>query len=344
MSSSANPGLSGASLPPIPPEFQALLTANVNLLIIDTVFPVLLVPIGIGLFLFSTPELRRKPIFILNVVSIILGLAFGSIAIYSQAVNASGRAVPTQYLNAIIGFYILIPICVQCILLLRIVAVYPPYALSLIRRILIYGTLGAILIARVINAGIGLHKLAQDAERTRDWEVIGHLSWILPNSRVEWFLQLFYDLLASMLFLLRIRQSNVFKPKDYESGPVATAGKKWSYAARLRALFWIALSNLIIPVIFNIAVLIMVYTGVDFIRGGDVVMVNPYVEIIGVLLATLVCSSGTQWGNVAIHSAHEDPVILGHGHALSMPSMKFTSVSGPTSQVHSNVNDGSVTV
>ena len=84
MSSGANPALSEASLPPIPPAIQALLSANVNLLVVDTVFPTLLVPIAIGLFLFSTPELRRKPIFILNVVAILLGLIFGSIAIYSQ--------------------------------------------------------------------------------------------------------------------------------------------------------------------------------------------------------------------------------------------------------------------
>lgn len=107
--------------------------------------------------------------------------------------TASGRAVPTEFLVAIIGFYILIPICVQCILLLRIIAVYPPYALTLVRRVLIYGTLVALLIARVINAGIGLHKLTVDAKKTRDWEVIGSASWALPNSRVEWFLQLFYD-------------------------------------------------------------------------------------------------------------------------------------------------------
>lgn len=71
---------------------------------------------------------------------------------------------------------------------------YPPYTLTTVRRVLIYGTLGALLIARVVNAGIGLHKLTQDAQKYRDWEVIGHLSWVLPNSRVEWFLQLFYDL------------------------------------------------------------------------------------------------------------------------------------------------------
>ena len=87
----------------------------------------------------------------------------------------------------------------------------------------------------------------------------------------------------------------------------------------------------------------MVYSGVDFIIGGDVVMVNPYVEIIGVLLATLVCSSGTQWGNVAIRSAHENPVILGNYDPQSMPSMKFASTGGLTSEVHSNVNDNRVT-
>ncbi len=81
---SSDPEVPELSLPPVPPAIQALLTANVNLLVIETVFPTLLVPIAAGLFLFSTPELRRKPVFILNIVAIVLGLLLGSIAVYCQ--------------------------------------------------------------------------------------------------------------------------------------------------------------------------------------------------------------------------------------------------------------------
>ena len=41
----------------------------------------MLVPITVILFFFSTPALRRKPIFILNVMSILLGFTEGVLGI-----------------------------------------------------------------------------------------------------------------------------------------------------------------------------------------------------------------------------------------------------------------------
>ncbi|RDX48920.1 hypothetical protein OH76DRAFT_1404109 [Lentinus brumalis] len=333
------------SLPPVPPAIQALLTANVNLLVIETVFPTLLVPIAVGLFLFSTPELRRKPVFILNIIAIVLGLLLGSIAVYCQTGAASGRLGPTELITVQTCLYFLIPICVQCILLIRIIAVYPPYSLSWTRGVLIYGTLGAIMVARIINVSFSFHKIDEAARRLRNWEAVGHIAWVLPNSRVEWILQLFYDVFASMLFLLRLHRGNVFRARAQTENGVVTTGRKWSYAARLRALFWIALSNFVLPVIFNVALLIMVYSGVNDIRGADVVMVNPYMEIVGVLLATLVCS-GTQWGDVAIHPAREDPISLENCNypTDSLPSIKFASSSRLTSQGQPDVSGGRATV
>lgn len=111
--------------------------------------------------------------------------------------------------------------------------------------------------------------------------------------------------IASALFLLRLRWGRTFKFRESE---VVTSGQRCmlickyllytanycpqlgSYPARLRALFWIALSNFVLPVIFNIVELIMIFSGVGYIPGADIMMVTPYMEIIGVLLATLMCS------------------------------------------------------
>ena len=81
---SSTPEIPEPSFPPIPPAIQKLLAANVNLLVVETVFPTLLIPIAIGLFAFSTPELRRKPVFILNIVALILGLILGDVSVYTQ--------------------------------------------------------------------------------------------------------------------------------------------------------------------------------------------------------------------------------------------------------------------
>ena len=66
-----------------------------------------------------------------------------------------------------------------------------------------------------------------------------------------------------------------------------------SYPARLRALFWIALTNFVVPVIFNVVLLIFV-PNEDF---GNIITVfavgsvSVYVQIVSGLLATLWCTS-----------------------------------------------------
>lgn len=94
-----------------------------------------------------------------------------------------------------------------------------------------------------------------------------------------------------------------------------------------------------LPVIFNVAALIMAFCGVDYMTGADVLMVNLYLEVVGVPLATLVCS-GTQWEKVKLRAAGEVPVLLEDCPEQSMPSIKFASSDGVASQVQSNVYDG----
>lgn len=67
-----------------------------------------------------------------------------------------------------------------------------------------------------------------------------------------------------------------------------------TFPARLRTLFWIATSNFVIPVMLNLVQLIYVFRDPEFLHGTYIFFVNNYVQIIGVLLAT-VWSSGTQW-------------------------------------------------
>ena len=61
-----------------------------------------------------------------------------------------------------------------------------------------------------------------------------------------------------------------------------------SYPAQLRALFWIAVSNFVFPVFFDIAKYILMFrdTG-DYNVYLIVVISDIYVEIIGVLFATV---------------------------------------------------------
>ncbi|KAF8625010.1 hypothetical protein AX15_005595 [Amanita polypyramis BW_CC] len=69
-------------------------------------------------------------------------------------------------------------------------------------------------------------------------------------------------------------------------------GRGWS--SRLEALFWIAISNFVIPVILSIVQLVIVWTSSDIFTVVPVCLVNIYVGIIGVLLAT-VWATGMRW-------------------------------------------------
>ena len=69
------------TLGPLPPSLQTQFDGIVDLLIVETVFPTLLIPMTVCLFMFTRPEIQRKPVFIFNVLSIMFGLVFGGIAI-----------------------------------------------------------------------------------------------------------------------------------------------------------------------------------------------------------------------------------------------------------------------
>ncbi|RPD52584.1 hypothetical protein L227DRAFT_658736 [Lentinus tigrinus ALCF2SS1-6] len=107
----------------LPPELHAIsdFHAIVDLLIVEPVFPTLLIPIAFCLCLFTKPEIRRKPVFVLNVLSVML---FGGIAIATVSRVVSGRLVSPELITALTGLYFFIPVCVQCMLFVRIFAVH----------------------------------------------------------------------------------------------------------------------------------------------------------------------------------------------------------------------------
>ena len=89
--------------------------------------------------------------------------------------------------------YFFIPICVQCILLVRIIAVYPPRTLTVAGWVVIYGTLIVVTIARFVNIALALNIIVDSAHQSSSALVTGQIVWNMPYSKVEWFLQLFYD-------------------------------------------------------------------------------------------------------------------------------------------------------
>ncbi|RDX48915.1 hypothetical protein OH76DRAFT_1404104 [Lentinus brumalis] len=297
-----------------------------NLLLIGTVWSSFLVPIAIALFFFSDARMRRQPIFILNTCAIGLGLAVGAINIYNITRSISGRNVDPSITTVLTALWFLTPISVQAILLFRVVAAYPPRLLNWNRRFLIYGPFIVLLIARLINASICVAKIAQGVHTLANTFLASQLEWDLPYPKVEWFLQLFYDTYASTLFLLRLGEGRKVEARLGGDDTVTTDVSRNSYAERLRTLFWIAVSNFVFPVMLNIAQIIFIFRDRNFIHGTYITMVNNYVEIIGVLLATLWCS-GTKWQGSDFSRRASDTGPIVFGPSESMGSVKFTSPS-----------------
>ncbi|TFK83129.1 hypothetical protein K466DRAFT_272969 [Polyporus arcularius HHB13444] len=277
---------------PLPAALQAEFDAIVNVLIVETVFPTVLIPLAICLFMFTKPEIQRKPIFILNVLSIMLGLVFGGIAIATMFLTVSGHYVAPAWITALTGLYFFIPLTVQCILFVRIFAVYPPRTTSRWLAVPIYGTLFAMTAARVVNISIALKKLDDAGRVSPNAWAVATAGRNIPSLMVELSMALVYDTITSSLFLFRLRQGGALRTRN-EHDLVSSVGGRMSYPARLRALFWIAATNFVVPVIFNIVLLILVHNETDgnIATVIAVISVNVYVQIVSGLLATLWCHS-----------------------------------------------------
>ncbi|PIL26379.1 hypothetical protein GSI_12136 [Ganoderma sinense ZZ0214-1] len=145
----------------LPPFGQALpdLRDALNLLVVGTIFASFLIPVVVLLFFFTPVTIWRSPLFLLNVLAIILGLALQIIYIYVIIDTILVRTVPTSMVIMIVAMNFLVPICVQGILLVRLVGVYPPTSNTRKQNLLIYIPVTAFKIARLVNAAYATRNL-----------------------------------------------------------------------------------------------------------------------------------------------------------------------------------------
>ncbi|KAI1795281.1 hypothetical protein LXA43DRAFT_939146 [Ganoderma leucocontextum] len=268
----------------------------VNALLLNTIWCSFLIPIIIALLL-SNSRNWKTPVFIMNVCAVVLGLTFGVITIYFQKRSITLNPVGPRLLLAVTCLYFFVPISTQSILLVRVIAVYPPRGISRAQQLLIYGTFTTIQTTRLVNAIIDFVKTAWMIENTTNFVMAEQAAWRLPYVKVEFILQLVYDVFASSLFLLRLHEGGALRTKQVGQPSIFTSGECGNtYASRLRGLFWIAVFNFVFPVILNVAVITFLFRDPNPEHGVNVMVVNIYVDIICVLLATVWCS-GAHWQN-----------------------------------------------
>lgn len=245
-------------------------------------FTVILIPLIFALFYFSTPLSRRRPIFILNVIAIILaftaGVMIDSLAIHSMLSPLNPWPPSINIAIGIIGAFQ--SILVDLILLLRLTLIYP-YTIVGPKRFALVTALPVLLkIARLVNMFIFIKVLADAARGPTGSENIAVVWATTPYLKIEWSAQLVDNAYASIAFLWAIRLR-----RNYRSSEVSL--RRTTFGQRLRTLFYIAVSNFVFPSLLSLAQLVVVYKNVYVLTVNEIVLVNTMVAVIGVVFATV---------------------------------------------------------
>lgn len=218
-------------------------------------------------------------------------------------------------------------ILVDIILLIRLVSVYPP---SYIGKKL-FGVMLALpvllKIARVINLILFIKALADAIKNPATANLmIAHIWEHAPYLKIEWFAQLFDNTCVARLFshgycslifiplryasagfLYRLALHNrdhnrVMSHRTSESehgvshhySHDSSISSSASFADTLKTLLWVAATNFVVPVLFSLVQIIVVYRDIDVLIVNDIVLINTSIAVIGVVFAT-VWAGTTHW-------------------------------------------------
>ncbi|KAF9049304.1 hypothetical protein BDZ89DRAFT_1108257 [Hymenopellis radicata] len=328
-----------ANPPPPPPgtNYIASIEPSLNMLLIGATWSSVLVPLLIALFLFSTPSLRRSVVFNLNVLSILLGIAFGILNYYVDVTAIISPDHPVSQATYIAESVLIgsIPFLVESILVVRVFAVYRPSQMTLLNAALVYVPIILVKIGRLINLLLFWTTWFPTLRNGGNPIVVSQQVWHLPYTKIEWFLQMFDNGYASALFLRRVREG-----LSSNSYVASTKSRASGYRSRLHALFWIGASNFVFPVILSLAQVIFAFRDSSFLHGSYILITNIYIEIIGVLLAT-VWASGSKWSEA--HIATFGPSVVSsarftrpgtkHGESTTMGMQVTSGVSSSDSDI-----------
>ncbi|KAG0697221.1 hypothetical protein DFH29DRAFT_812013 [Suillus ampliporus] len=286
---------------PVPPpgtNYIAVIRSSLAYLLASTVSASLLIPVLISLLVFSTPQTRRHPISVLNVLGVLLGIAEGVvnvyITVYSLLYPTVTESQPIVVANGALMFYG--SIVVESTLVIRLAVVYPWRTTSKVKfwSILLFPI--TINVIRIANVSVFLGHLVAAVYGSASSYAANEISLQNWQIKFEWILQTVCNVFVSFMFLRRLPRRNI------TSEGVVRSSKILNYiivctvlvhllgemASRLRGLFLIALSNFVFPVILNIIQLGLTFGySTSYIQASILFVVNNYVNIIGVVFATV---------------------------------------------------------
>ncbi|KAI0069081.1 hypothetical protein BV25DRAFT_1834137 [Artomyces pyxidatus] len=251
---------------------------------ISHTFLVLFFPLMVALWYYSNDFTRRQPVFILNVINLLLGI---TVAIMLDWRAVHSILVPignTLVFDIAIGLLGTIQsIFVDTILLIRIISVYPRSVVGNFRFARLIAVPVVLKLLRIINLIVFIVILNRDAQRPNA-ALLVQMEWAnSPCLKIEWLAQVIDVTYASSVFLYKIYlhrrdRRTLLGPGNADSS---------SFGNRLRGLFWIACTNFVFPAILSLAQVIIVYRSVNYAVINAVVLANTDLAVLGVVFASV---------------------------------------------------------
>jgi len=267
----------------------SIIQPALTFLLIGVIFATLLLPLLIALISLSTPSSRRHAVFGLNIFAIGLGLLAGILHSYVMIHTILSPTDPLQPQTGI-AFTMLMsftPFVVECILVLRLIAVFPPkqhpwWKMCLILAIpVITKVVRLVLLALFAQCYVNnVCSVASISDEIADNDIRFAVLYV----KTTWFLQLIDNTYVSVIFLWQLRK---------QANPKHRYGA-WTVQARLQGLFYIALTSYLFPTLCGILELILIYAAHSLVPATCVLFFDIYVSIFGVAFAT-VWTTGISW-------------------------------------------------
>ncbi|KZV72578.1 hypothetical protein PENSPDRAFT_628633 [Peniophora sp. CONT] len=301
--------LANPALAPLTAQLLLALNSAVNFLMIESTMGAVQVVMLLALLFFSNRTTRRKPIFLLNLVALLLSIGHAINNLYLEIYSLTNPTGIIRPVNLILValFAGILPTYIDFVLLLRLHAAFPPHATGLGQYAILMGIPIALNLARLANSLVyitayarNIHALANSSGgNVAGAAVLVNLR--LPSVKVEWVLQIVADLYSSTLFLSRFQLSHLLRSSA-------------SFSKKLSTLFWLSVSNFVFPALLSIAQLAVFLASPDLYATAEYIEeVNTHFTVICVVFATIWAFEGS-WEDNRNNSSRN---LNGHGHEHS---------------------------
>ncbi|KAH0827409.1 hypothetical protein J3R83DRAFT_4065 [Lanmaoa asiatica] len=291
---SSNSG--SVSSPAASQSLDATIHPFLNTLILSHTFLSLLVPLVISLFYFSTPQSRWRPLFILNLISVLLAFVLGVLTdglTVSSARLSIGEhmksPINTQIhsileplnpwpepVNLALGFItVWQSILVDLTLLLRVIFVYPPSHVGPIRFALLIAIPVLLKFTRAINIIIFMKALVDAMNGPNAAMMLAIVYTTTPYLKIEWAAQMIDNTYASVVFLWKLRERTT---------RITTNSSRGAFVFRFSTF------NPLIKFISSLFVFVQfvsVYHNIDPTVLDQLILVNTMLATFGVAFATI---------------------------------------------------------